>query len=201
MPEVDDEKAEIIDGTENPISNTYKKNSIPFFLADIETYENTWGAMGAEIEINKYEDGLVVDMKLAIILPNGGMYDQHISFICSGDFEEQSKTENESKSINSASSFNLSEEQKNNFAIIKNKSEHHTVSKSTKSSFSFDEETKENEFSQNSMVMNVKQTSDQNDQNNVSIFKSKALISALIIFVLLLIVIGVIFTNSLNSIN
>ena len=83
-----DEKAEIIDGTENPISNTYKKNSIPFFLADIETYENTWGAMGAEIEINKYEDGLVVDMKLAIILPNGGMYDQHISFICSGDFEE-----------------------------------------------------------------------------------------------------------------
>lgn len=121
--------------------------------------------------------------------------------ITSGDFEEQSKTENESKSINSASSFNLSEEQKNNFAIIKNKSEHHTVSKSTKSSFSFDEETKENEFSQNSMVMNVKQTSDQNDQNNVSIFKSKALISALIIFVLLLIVIGVIFTNSLNSIN
>lgn len=86
---VTDEKGDTIDSIVNPIRKTYNNVSIPYFLSDIETYENAWGAMGAEIETKEYLDGMAVFMKLAIILPNGGMYDQFITFICTNENENE----------------------------------------------------------------------------------------------------------------
>lgn len=116
---------------------------------------------------------------------------------------QQTEPESSQKSISTSSTFNLSEEQRNNFSIIKNKdkaAEKNTPQK--KSSFSFDDVSKENEFSQNSMVMNVKQEKSKPAvEKKVSILKNRLFLSLIAIFVLIFIVIIGIVINSINSIN
>ena len=75
----------------------------------------------------------------------------------------------DNKSIGTSSNFNLTPEQKNNYAIIKNKTDHQSKTEK-RTGFSFEEDNKENEFSQNSMVMNVKQQSDTREENNEKSF-------------------------------
>lgn len=105
------------------------------------------------------------------------------------------------KSIGTSSNFNLTPEQKNNYAIIKNKTDHQSKTEK-RTGFSFEEDNKENEFSQNSMVMNVKQQSDTREENNEKSFiKSKTIIIMAVVLVLIVVIISILFMNSISSIN
>ena len=105
------------------------------------------------------------------------------------------------KSIGTSSNFNLTPEQKNNYAIIKNKTDHQSKTEK-RTGFSFEEDNKENEFSQNSMVMNVKQQSDTREENNEKSFiKSKTMIIMAVVSVLIVVIISILFMNSISSIN
>ena len=107
----------------------------------------------------------------------------------------------DSKSIGTSSNFNLTPEQKNNYAIIKNKTDHQSKTEK-RTGFSFEEDNKENEFSQNSMVMNVKQQSDTREENNEKSFiKSKTMIIMAVVSVLIVVIISILFMNSISSIN
>ena len=107
----------------------------------------------------------------------------------------------DNKSIGTSSNFNLTPEQKNNYAIIKNKTDHQSKTEK-RTGFSFEEDNKENEFSQNSMVMNVKQQSDTREENNEKSFiKSKTMIIMAVVSVLIVVIISILFMNSISSIN
>ncbi len=107
----------------------------------------------------------------------------------------------DNKSIGTSSNFNLTPEQKNNYAIIKNKTDHQSKTEK-RTGFSFEEDNKENEFSQNSMVMNVKQQSDTSEENNEKSFiKSKTMIIMAVVSVLIVVIISILFMNSISSIN
>lgn len=107
----------------------------------------------------------------------------------------------DNKSIGTSSNFNLTPEQKNNYAIIKNKTDHQSKTEK-RTGFSFEEDNKENEFSQNSMVMNVKQQSDTREENNEKSFiKSKTIIIMAVVLVLIVVIISILFMNSISSIN
>lgn len=107
----------------------------------------------------------------------------------------------DNKSIGTSSNFNLTPEQKNNYAIIKNKTDHQSKTEK-RTGFSFEEDNKENEFSQNSMVMNVKQQSDTREENNEKSFiKSKTMIIMAVVLVLIVVIISILFMNSISSIN
>ena len=107
----------------------------------------------------------------------------------------------DNKSIGTSSNFNLTPEQKNNYAIIKNKTAHQSKTEK-RTGFSFEEDNKENEFSQNSMVMNVKQQSDTREENNEKSFiKSKTMIIMAVVSVLIVVIISILFMNSISSIN
>lgn len=107
----------------------------------------------------------------------------------------------DNKSIGTSSNFNLTPEQKNNYAIIKNKTDHQPKTEK-RTGFSFEEDNKENEFSQNSMVMNVKQQSDTREENNEKSFiKSKTMIIMAVVLVLIVVIISILFMNSISSIN
>lgn len=107
----------------------------------------------------------------------------------------------DNKSIGTSSNFNLTPEQKNNYAIIKNKTDHQSKTEK-QTGFSFEEDNKENEFSQNSMVMNVKQQSDTREENNEKSFiKSKTMIIMAVVSVLIVVIISILFMNSISSIN
>lgn len=107
----------------------------------------------------------------------------------------------DNKSIGTSSNFNLTPEQKNNYAIIKNKPDHQSKTEK-RTGFSFEEDNKENEFSQNSMVMNVKQQSDTREENNEKSFiKSKTMIIMAVVLVLIVVIISILFMNSISSIN
>lgn len=107
----------------------------------------------------------------------------------------------DNKSIGTSSNFNLTPEQKNNYAIIKNKTDHQSKTEK-RTGFNFEEDNKENEFSQNSMVMNVKQQSDTREENNEKSFiKSKTMIIMAVVLVLIVVIISILFMNSISSIN